>query len=287
MRDNFLMMQNPISKNPIINVIINRVVKRNQNFIVFVVGSTGSGKSYLSLALCEEISKILNISFKVENNVCFSNREFMRAIKDESNVQGTCYMYDEAGVGISSKEFWSVANRMISYLLQTFRRQNLITIFTVPQFGFIDKNSRLLAHCIIETTGIDYDKKICYFKAKFVNTNAMTNKMYPKHLRVRYKGKTITVNKLGIYPPSKDTIDDYEIKKLNFTTNLNKSIEIAIGVTEEDKFIQNLTPAQKEIYKLRVHRGLSIAQIAEVKGRNEAQIRRLITLIKNKGYPIT
>jgi len=58
-------------------------------------------------------------------------------------------MYEEGGVGMSSRRSQSGGNMSVNVILQTFRYQNLLTTFNVPDLSFIDKQVRRLTHLII------------------------------------------------------------------------------------------------------------------------------------------
>jgi len=210
----------------LIQYIKDRVTKRNKNFLMLFVGSTGSGKSYSALRL----SEMLDSTFTIER-CCFKAKEFMncinglveRAEKGEV-IKGYVVLWDEFGVEHSAREFMTISNRVINYFFQTSRHLNLIVIMTVPLLSFIDSNTRKLCHGIGEMQGINSHDKTATVKCKMLQTNVMTGKEYPKYLRYRKKSKMFVSKKIKFNLPSKELRELYEQKKREFTTQLNKEI---------------------------------------------------------------
>ena len=67
-------------------------------------------------------------------------------------------MWDDVGVGGSSKEWYKKINKVMGYVLQTCGYKNYIIIITVPDAMFIDKTIRKLFHFCFEMTGRKYKK---------------------------------------------------------------------------------------------------------------------------------
>lgn len=82
-------------------------VDRNQNFVMLFVGQIGTGKSYAAMSLGEQIDPGFDI-----NRIVFSADEFVEALnKDESLVRGSVIMWDEAGVGMPPREWYSISSK--------------------------------------------------------------------------------------------------------------------------------------------------------------------------------
>lgn len=200
-----------------------RVFKKNKNLLICVMGGTGTGKSYLSLTLGHKIDKEFST-----NRVVFRSDEFLKMLNWGRLKKGNVIMFDEAGVGIPAREWQSFTNKAINLVLQTFRHRNLIVIFTVPSFNYIDKQSRNLFHIVIETKGIDYDKEICLARVKFIETNVLSGKVYtkfPRSFLSDNSSQKIKHKLFGFSKPPEHLIDKYERKKDRFARELGKELE--------------------------------------------------------------
>jgi len=192
------------------------IFKKNKNFFMIVVGSTGSGKSYSALKLAE----LLDPTFTIDR-CCFKAIDFMRKVKELQNqaeeqkkaIKGKVILWDEMGVEHNAREFMTTSNRAINFFFQTSRYLNLIVIMTVPYLSFIDSASRKLCHCIAETQGINQREKQSTLKIKFLQVAPLTSKEYPKYLRYKQNNKSYVLKKIGVGIPNKDLLELYEKKK--------------------------------------------------------------------------
>lgn len=188
---------------------------------------------------------------------------------------GSVVVYEEAGVTLGHRDWQSLANRMIHYVLQTFRHRNLIVIFTVPDFSFFDASARKLMHCRAETNGIDRDKNQVILKPYFLSVSQSTGKVY--NIFLRYSGgsqvgggsfRKLKMIKAGL--PSRALLRDYEAKKRAFTDRLNREISEQFTKKEEpkeetapelrDKILAQLTQRQQE-FVLALEKGATLAQL--------------------------
>lgn len=206
--------------------ILERVTKRNKNFVMLFVGPTGSGKSYAALKLAEMLDPTFNI-----DRCAFKAKDFMNIINDlvarseqGEEIKGKVILWDEFGVEHNAREFMTIANRVINYFFQTSRHLNLVVIMTVPLLSFIDSATRKLSHGIGQMVGLNSHDKTTTVKVKMLQVDTMTGKEYPKYLRYRKNNKTYVAKKLRFHLPSKELCKVYEIKKKAFTTGLNKDI---------------------------------------------------------------
>ena len=146
------------NKSYLIEYLLDRIYKLDKNNIISITGETGSGKSFSALSLAETLSPDrFNINY-----VIFEPQEFSDLIKSQVLQKGDVIVWDEAGVGIPSKLWWSILNRSINYILQVFRNENISLIFTTPNLGFIDSDARKLLHFYFSMLRIDSKKKIAY-----------------------------------------------------------------------------------------------------------------------------
>jgi len=205
-----------------------RLQNLNRNWLAVIVGETGSGKSFAALKLGQLIDPEFNIT-----KVVFSPREFMELLNSGLLRKGDCIVFDEAGVGMPAREWYSISNKSINYIAQTFRHDNLAVIFTVPNFDYIDSQLRKLFHTYIETQHINRVKKLCRVKWLNISYDGRTKKLYMKYPRVDIRGVDYKIKKVGIGLPTEELISDYEKKKRKFTNKLKRSVEGNIKMQEE------------------------------------------------------
>lgn len=170
------------------------------------------------MAIAEEIDPRFNIT-----HVVFTPDEFMEVLNQGRLKKGAVVIWDEAGVGMSSREWYSISNKAINYVLQTFRRRNLGVIFTVPSFSFIDNQARVLFHHYMETKAIDSIRKVVRIKVFQLQYSSQTGKLYFKFPYIRERHQKVAM--FSVHKPSPSLIVAYENKKKEFTDDLNIEIQ--------------------------------------------------------------
>jgi len=274
-----------------INYIKQRITD-NKNFLCMITGPTGSGKSLSGLSILEMLNKDFNIDM-----VVFSGKHLMRLInygnydtKKKDKVIG--FLWDEAGIGLGSRQWQSITNKVINFLLQTFRHKNFVLIFTAPYMDFVDSATRKLFHAVFETTEINKQKQTVTIKPKQLQYNADKKKFYYHYLKVLIKGKgMVKIKRWAIPRPSKETEKSYEEKKIAFTTKLNKEIEGTLeSLDSNGKRRRQLTDTQILIIEAWKSGIKNQTKIAEYVGKKEKkrvyqpEISENERHMKNKGY---
>lgn len=160
----------------IANQIATRVRERNLNAICIFVGPTGAGKSYSALRLAE----LIDPSFSMKR-VVFRATEFLDLINDPSVIKGNVVFWDEMGLGMPARDWQSVFNRSIGFVLQSFRFKNLILLMTVPDQSFIDSQARRLFHYFFECIAVHHAQEVVVAKPFIVDHNARFDKDYLKY----------------------------------------------------------------------------------------------------------
>jgi len=136
-----------------------RINKFNKNLCFVFVGETGSGKSWSALALAESVDPTFNV-----DRVIFTPLEFMKLLRSGTLEQGMAIIFDEAGVCYGARDWYKNINKSMNMAVQSFRQQNLLTIFTIPDISMIDSQARNLMHMAADTLYIDFQKKQCVCK---------------------------------------------------------------------------------------------------------------------------
>lgn len=220
---------------------INQRIRKNKNFLFIISGPTGSGKSWSGLA----IGEMLNEDFGV-GKVIFRGKELMALVNSDKlkKKKGIFILWDEAGIDLSNRNWQQTANRMINFLMQTFRNRCFVLCFTAPYSDFIDKATRKLFHGEFKTISIDHNKRKVKTKPFLIQYNARSGKFYYKYLRVAtQKEGVVPIVEWNIPAPSKELIKNYETKKEGFTGELNKMIEVELN--KED-----IKPERTSFYKI-------------------------------------
>ncbi len=255
---------------------IKRRVAQNKNFLGFISGPTGSSKSWSSLSIGEQLDKSFNIE-----HVVFSAIELMDLINSGKLKKGSVIIFEEVGVEINSKNWYTTINKMMNYLLQTFRHKNFVLIMNSPYMDYLDSSMKKLFHAEIETVSIDFTTNEARLKPRLIQYNSKYKKFYYKKLRAITKEGVQTIGIWRVRKPSRQLIRDYEDKKDLYTSGLNERISYELS----NKSIKKLTVIQEEVIKY-LKQGLKIPEIAKIRGVSERAIHQTMDFIRNKGYKI-
>ena len=277
--------ENPFGKdNDPLEFYIKQRIKDNKNCLILVIGGTGTGKSYGTLRLCENLDNDFGI-----DRCCFTAKQFMDLL-DSNLKKGNAVQFDEVGVSLSSRAWASLNNKLINFVLQTFRNLNLIVVFTVPFISMIDSQSRKLFHIILETVKIDREKKEVHMKPFTITYNPRNDKPYIKYPRIsRINGGLQTYIRYIALLPSENLTIEYEKKKKQFTTALNKSIRDDINKLEQDKVesniekIKTLSNMEQKIMDL-MNKRINDTEICKELNIKSKTLQNYKTKIRKKGY---
>ncbi len=270
-------------------LIFNRIVS-GRNALIAILGATGSGKSYLGLEIIIGIflyqhGRMPTVE-EVMDRTFFKAKNIMKRINDPNLKKVDMGLWDESGIDIGHKTFMSVQNRVIGYLVQTFRNLQQCIIFTTPSASFIDASVRKLLHYHIETVGIDKKKKICHCKPLRMQYNPRMDKTY--YHRLTYPdtdGDLIEVDIMRVPKPPQEYCKAYEDVKSEFTRALNLSIQATLNKLDA-KNENPLTETQTEIMKLLEAGITSRADIAKKLNKHPTVISRNYGFIRRKGVDV-
>lgn len=120
------------------------LVKKDWDMLFLYDGYEGSGKSVKAMQDCFYFDPTFNL-----DRICFTPREFTKAIKNAQPYQAV--LYDEAYTGLSSRAAMSMINRVLVKMLAEIRQKNLFVAIVMPTFFDLDKyvaiwRSRVLIH---------------------------------------------------------------------------------------------------------------------------------------------
>jgi len=213
-----------------------RIVRLNKNLLIIIVGATGSGKSFCALT----IAKMIDPTFTVKERVVFNVEDFMKLLNSGKLKKGNVIIWDEAGVGLPAREWYSISNKAINYVFQTFRHLNLCVIFTTPSFEYIDKQTRILFHVVIETVKIMFNKNQEIVKVKENKYNPTFGKPYKQY----YWVKGVKKERTNIGKPTKQMIKEYEELKKEFSKVLREDVEKDVRIAKASERHKRLTDAE-------------------------------------------
>lgn len=213
---------------------VRQKLNKGKNWVCIVTGRTRSGKSYSSLRICEVIDQNFNI-----DNVVFSAKEFMALIKSGKLKSGSMILWDEAGVGIATREWYSVLNKSVNLIFQTWGYRNIGLLLTVPHISFVDSQTRKLCHAHIQTIKLSTKRKVV--KAKIHNL-APLGADDIKRVRPRYDmgGRILDVEYFEIKKPSAQLVHAYEKKKHEFSEKLSTSVQLELQTNEDRQKEDNI-----------------------------------------------
>jgi DNA-binding CsgD family transcriptional regulator len=256
-----------------------RRIENNKNFLGFIAGPTGSGKSWCSLRIAEELDPKFNI-----DRVVFSGRELMALINSNKLHKGSAIVFEEAGIEMSNRNWQSTTNKMLNFLMQTFRHRNFILIFNSPYMDFVDSATRKLFHAEMTTCGIDKVKSQVKLKPLCIQYNARYSKFYYKRLKVRTPEGAVPVSYWKVDKPSNDLLKAYEDKKRVFTDALNEEIQGELdrlsGIAKKP-----LTQKQQNILD-ELKKGGSVTETAKRLSLSPQYCNVHIMAIRKKGFVI-
>ncbi len=259
---------------------IKKRIRENKNFLALISGQTGTGKSWSAIS----IGKMVDPSFNI-GRVVFRGKDLMLLVNSDEfkKKKGIFIVWDEAGVDISNRNWQQTANKMINFLLQTFRHRCFILFFTCPYTDFIDAQTRKLFHAEFKTISIDKKNRTTKLKGFLLQYNSELKRFYKKYLKVITKENgVIPVHNWNIPAPDAEFIKLYENKKESFTFDLNKAIMKELS--SQDKV--DLTEEERKIMLLR-DKGLLQREISvELHGNPSYQqnISHILKRIRKKGY---
>jgi len=184
-------------------ILYDRLVEQNRNFLVVFVGETGTGKSYSAIAMAEMIDP----DFTIEK-VVYEPKDFLNLL--DKCGRGEVIVFDEAGVGIPAREWQSIQNKLMGYVLQTFRYKNIGVFFTTPSLAFIDKQVKILTHFVVKVYGHMNNQTKCVVYEKNHDPVRDITEWSPWIFVDRERGIEYDPNPIYIGAPSEDLVEQYE-----------------------------------------------------------------------------
>jgi predicted ATPase len=237
--------------NPFLQSVYNDVHKKNKNALIIITGDTGTGKSYLAQKIANELDPDGFNENTLRERLVARPEQFMELVvkKRDTLKKGSVIIFDEAGTGLAARAWYSANNNAIDYILQTFRYQQLIVIFTVPNMSFIDTHARRLFHYYVEALDIDIKRGLNICKIFKLSYNKMKpDEPYKQYFRTKNsKGEIIVLKRFRFKKVPARIWHEYEEYAAEFKGDIGlRAIAATVKVKEEDK-VFNPDKAAEEI----------------------------------------
>lgn len=262
-------------------------IDHNQNMLIAITGGTGSGKTWTALRLAEQLSTERGVPFTVDN-VCLSVKDLLSLVVNGNLPKGSVILMDESGISANNRNWQSTNNKMLQFLLQTFRHRNIIVLFTSPDLAFVDKASRKLLHLWFETARIDRVKHVNWCIPKWVKVNQSTGDFYFNLPRVYEDGKMIPtcMARVGFKLASKELRDAVDSKLDAYKTEKAKEWLAETESAENSKGENSLTAKQESVLYLNKELSFNTKSIAQVLGITPTATYEHLRIIKRKGHAV-
>jgi len=232
---------------------------KNQNFICITVGNPGSGKSYCNLRMAE----IVDPNFSI-NKVAFSPQRLLDLIQKERLPKGSAIVFEEAGVGMASREFFKKENIMLGKIFQTMRYRGHAVFINVPDLSMIDKIAKRVSHAMFRPIHIDHVRRVLIAKAYLIKYTSDGKEMTP-FLKGSNANGNYTVQTIELLQPSVELRHAYEKKKDEFVNKLYNQFREELDPNKAKKVKYSLQQKRlKEI--LENDPNITIKAIAEKMG---------------------
>lgn len=183
------------------------------SYLCTLTGRHRVGKSLAALVMAH----ILDETFwaEMELRVVYTPEEFFAAVEslDYNKIVGGAIVWDEANLGIPSREWYNLANRSINYAIQAFGYLRPMVFFVTQDITFIDSQPRKLFHDFFEIkrTNNEYSSILPFD----IRINKRSGKMYFVYPRFfgGYKGNQgarMVLKPLKMMKPPREMIKRYE-----------------------------------------------------------------------------
>jgi hypothetical protein len=146
----------------------------------------------------------------LENRIVQEPKEFMNILDrvEKDNIHGAVILVDEAGVSMSSSDWYERWLKTLGKTMQMFGYLHPVVLFAAPIKDFVDARLRKMFHGYysVKRTQNDYSTIIPYD----VHYSTTRQKYYYPKPKVRIFGQTVVVNKIRLGIPPDWLLDRYQ-----------------------------------------------------------------------------
>jgi hypothetical protein len=248
------MMDSPINLNPnyfrspdpyaladkYMHDIWSSVHEKHFSFLCTLTGRHRVGKSLAAVVMASLLDPTFMKNF--EKRVVYLPEEFIETVHDldQQGIQGGAIIWDEANLGISAREWYSLANKNINYGIQAFGYLCPMVFFVTQDISFLDKQPQKLFHKFYELVRTNNDYTTIY--PYDVKIHRRLGKIYYSNPRMLYaRGSGYNCNRLILRPiklmrPSKEIINKYDafsVPKKRKLLEMNRDILRSLSMSKE------------------------------------------------------
>lgn len=223
-----------------------------QDFSMIITGKKGTGKSYSSLRICQQIAQehVNNIGGKPEDYFTLGNCCLLedtdginKIVKNSAKYQ--IILIDDAGVAIGARDFATTSNKNFNKVLSTCRTKRWVVILNTPAKTHIDKQVRELVDCWGTVFLPQHKWGFNIMKLHSISINEQkANHTYQK----RYEFDRQKVDMWAVLTPDKKTVEAYDKGREEAAQKLIDSMltgeELPKGKREQHK--QNMITLHSE-----------------------------------------
>lgn len=213
-------MPERIKRNLITRKIYDLVHNKKLNATLICIGRPGMGKS----VTMQEMLYTLDPTFNL-NRIVFNLDSFLQLLDEGDPLTGKlkpgqAVLFDEVVTdeGAESRGAMSKSNKLMTYIAANFRARRLIVGMCLPSLMQLDKNLREVnVTGIIEIVDKSNEKrknKCKIFWCRYDPYTQYAIRQYPRV--INDKGHVYKVRHVWLPIPSKETIDQYEVKKMDY-----------------------------------------------------------------------
>jgi hypothetical protein len=211
----------------------------NENWMCYLAGETGDGKSYAALRLAE----VLDPNFHV-GRVTYSVEEFLELAASDL-PPGSILVLEEAGVAAGNRNWYTVANQVLDALTQIWRHRNHGAIMTAPDFDLIDIHVQRRFHHLGVMIGKDESAGISKARWKYIQTNNENGKMYKKYHRLIGDDGVLRRHKwMKFRLPSPELVEAYESTKSDYTDDQIQNLLKRVREENQEAEAENRSPVE-------------------------------------------
>lgn len=204
-----------------------------KNFVMVITGSTGEGKSLTGVKIGELVDPRFNI-----DKVTYDSDEFMDAVGAVKR-SGEVIIWDEAGVGLPSREWHSVSNKVINYVIQTFRKDKACIIFITPDLSFIDVQARKMIRAFTEARR--YRREATKLWIYRMSIDRKSGKIYYPHPLYLVDDAIVKLKYAIIHLPAKELVVEYERKANKWKEKLKRDVIRTVELMKKKEGIRQKT----------------------------------------------
>jgi len=211
-----------VKNDPVLRAFWKRMYLKDQNVLMVVVGQTGTCKSGSSITIADIIDRGENNERRFiikddgdgnptpETRVVFTAEEFTRLVQDKDLPKGSVIIWDETGVDLDNTQWFALKNRVVKYVMQTFRRRNFMVIMTVPDLPTVSIGTRRLLHAYLDMKGKTLDGNYARGTLSYVISSPKTSELFFPHPRFHVNGVYCELSNWIIPRPDKELERTYK-----------------------------------------------------------------------------